>query len=99
MTWEQKVQAMKALGFVHLGMNQPGSWWVHCPVERVDGILLEGGCGGFGASPQDAVEKCWAWLTDPRFHVRVGSTSGRPSRYVRWNGFMWQDVKREAASA
>lgn len=87
MTWEQQIQALKALGECSLKMRFPGDWYVSLlGVSRVEGAMLSGS-GTRGKNPEEAVENYWAWATDPHHHLRVS-----PSRNVTWNGFMWADV-------
>ena len=93
MAWEEKLAAFKALGDVHLEMRAPGDWYVADNIEIADNGLLIGEFGN-GETPQKAVEDHWQKLVvdlAPTMHLyaRVRCTYRR----VRWNGFMWADVK------
>jgi hypothetical protein len=92
MTWEQKIQAMQAIGDFSLRMRHPGNWYIGHSVSRKEGNLLSGGLIS-AKTPADAVEEYWLWLTDPKHYIVLREAGAR--RAVRWNGFMWQDVVEE----
>jgi hypothetical protein len=93
MDWEQKLEALKALGDCTLNMRKPGNWYVSQPgVEIKEGDILSGAYGN-GVSPEVAVCDHWqkrAQLSGDRYLVIGASRENR--RAVRWNGFMWADV-------
>lgn len=86
MTYEQKLQALQALGVsVKLHMRVPGDWYVSAPIERV-----EDGCMGSrlanGVSPEAAVHDYWAWATRHPTH-KVLCVGGK--RYTWCRGTRW----------
>lgn len=93
MTWEQKLQAAQSIGECSLKMRVPGNWYVsQSGVERKEGGCLSSGGGCNGATPEVAVDEFWNWLSDPKFYVVINAY-GETRRTVKWNGFMWQDVR------
>jgi len=92
MTWEQKLQALKALTPAHLEMRAPGDWFVN-PYGRevVVGDMLRGDYGN-GPSPQEAVEDDWRRIAESGATILLHRDGKR--RTVRWNGYMWEEVKR-----
>lgn len=96
-TWEQKLDALAALGRdIALKMRKPGDWYVeHVGVEMKEspdaGVLI--GAYGNGATPEEAVEDHWRQLAlcESPAMIVVNAYSGN-RRHVRWNGYMWQDV-------
>ena len=99
MTWEEKLAACAAIGHeIGLRMRKPGDWYVeHRGVEVKEGPMLASRYGN-GETPQLAVEDHWQQLTvlAPREYVVLDAGSGERRRAVRWNGFMWMDVKEAA---
>lgn len=93
MTWEQKLQACKALKEeISLKMRKPGDWYVSQGIECKDGPFLKSKYGN-GTTPQEAVENHWIELTvlQPDQYLVIGGN--KPDRRcVRWNGFMWEDI-------
>lgn len=96
MNWQQKALALRAIcapvnGFA-LHMRDIGDWYVHLSyVDRKEGGCLSSGLQR-GITPEDAINQCWDWATDPKFYLVIGEhKAGRHS--VKWNGFMWQDVE------
>jgi hypothetical protein len=94
MTWEQKLEAIIALGDdVSLRMRCPGNWHVdHRGVEIGDGHVLIGGCGN-GDTPEAAVLNHWDHLTQLKagqYLVKNAMSSDR--RHYRWNGYRWADL-------
>lgn len=96
MNWQHKALAIQALtgpfGF-SISMRKLGDWYVsHKYVSR-----KEGGCLSHspqnGKDPEDAVNQCWEWMTDPKFYMVKYEDAKR--RAVKWNGFMWEDVNEE----
>ena len=100
MTWEEKLHALDLLaGVGSLHMRVPGDWLCSHSLDIKDRSLLVGGCGN-GKTPQEAVEDQWARLTErlEPYQYIVIDRSGGPRRSVRWNGFMWADVKETEAA-
>jgi hypothetical protein len=98
MNWEQKCMAIQALtgffGFA-LSIRKEGDWYVsYSGLERCEGSCLSSGCCN-GKTPQEAVEACWKWATNPHYYMVVHAYDPN-RRAVRWNGFMWEDVDEEA---
>jgi hypothetical protein len=78
--------------------RKPGDWYVNQDVEVKDGGILIGTYGN-GATPEEAIEDHWRVLTEiPRGHYLVVRAFDNLRRAVRWNGFMWEDVKESAAA-
>lgn len=95
MTWEQKLQAIQALGDTSLRMRHVGNWHVMVNNVSVKSGSLIRSSGGNGRSPEEAVEAQWKTLTgiaDDEFVVVRPIASDAPERRLRWNGFMWADV-------
>lgn len=93
LTWEQKLQALQALGPCALRMRRPGDWYVDTSISVKDGPML---CGriGSGSSPTDAVLSQWERVTA----LKAGEylVIYNPIRAaVKWNGFMWAHVDEE----
>jgi hypothetical protein len=86
MTWEQKLQALQALGDTSLRMRKPGDWYVN----TVANIKGDGGYGN-GATPEAAVEDHWKKFAESGATVVVDAYSPSRREY-RWNGFMWEVV-------
>lgn len=93
MTWEEKFQALAAIGNISLHMRKPGDWYV-----RHDASLcwsqFKGGPYGNGTTPQEAVENHWEIFTTlkaPGYSElrAVLASVGGQKKEVRWNGFMW----------
>lgn len=97
MTWEQQLEACKAIGDVSLRMRKPGNWYVeHRGVNVKTGPVLEGRYGN-GVGPMEAVLDHWSKLTALlTTEYIVLSPVGPNRRAVIWNGFMWQDVDEKA---
>jgi hypothetical protein len=97
MDWQQKALAMMALvGWynfsIKLRSNQ--SWYIqHTGVERKEDARLSGGVQS-GKTPEEAVNQCWEWMTDPAYYMVIGAGSEN-RKAKRWNGFMWEDVVEE----
>lgn len=99
MTFEQKVQAIIALvGPFNFAIRcrESGSWYVE------DGSL-EIAQGGLVSptesadSPYAAVHEHWEKLTKlTSDDYLVLDAMGKNRRAVRWNGFMWADVREES---
>lgn len=93
MDWEQKFDALSALGNTWLAKDVHGNWYVHQSyVEVSDGAFLHSETGR-GLTPQEAVEQHWDnHVTNlPLCNtIRIGLSDNR--RDVRWNGYMWVDV-------
>ena len=97
MDWQQKAAAIQALaGWQNfaLKMRGPENWYVqHSGLEQKEGGLLSDG-PQHGKTPEDAVNQCWDWMTDPEYYL-VWSTYRDSRRAVRWDGFMWENVNEE----
>lgn len=94
MDWKQKAQALLALTGAFnfaLILRDNGSWYVNLRgVERKEGGCLLSGCQN-GSSPQEAIEQCWDWATDPKFYMVKNACLPECKAY-KWVGFMWQEV-------
>lgn len=94
MTTQQKALAMLSLvgwtGF-DLKLREDGTWYVSLNADIRDGGCLVG-ITTAQPTPEAAIEKTWAMLTNigPEQYV-VAKPNGK-RRAVRWNGFMWADV-------
>lgn len=97
MTFEQKIQALTAIGDLALRMRHPGNWYVdqdHVEMKPTpDASILESSYGN-GATPEAAVLDHWAKLTRPSPWVVVCRAMAEDRRLLRWNGFMWADVTK-----
>lgn len=92
MTWEQKLAALNALCEHTLKMRSPGDWYVCAPIEIVDKNVLIGSFGN-GSHPEEAVRNHWEIYTSKlESHQYIVARKYDKSVYVRWNGFMWEDV-------
>lgn len=95
MTWEEKLAALNALSETVLTMREPGKW--HCSVRsaEIGGDSVLQSIGGRGQSPEEAVLNAWAMATEwkpPKRYIALNAYSdGR--RQVKWNGYMWVEVK------
>lgn len=90
MTWEQKLEALKALTPTHLEMRSPGDWYVSAYARFVTDGAFQRSAYGNGASPEEAVESDWSQLVDvipSNALIVVGD------KRVRWNGFMWKGAQ------
>lgn len=96
LTWKQKAFAIQSLvgwGKFALKLRDDSSWYTQHGIERVEKSVLSSGCES-GETPEDAINQLWSWATDLNYHLVVGAfTSERKA--VRWNGFMWENVKEE----
>lgn len=94
MTWEQKFEAIQALGSACLRMRSPGDWYVsQSGVEVRRGPFLESRYGN-GVTPQAAVSDHWDKLTTLDLagdEVIVLDAMRDTRRHVRWNGYRWVD--------
>lgn len=96
MTWEQEFMALQALlifsGSAALHMRHPGDWYVGLPgVNKREKHVTSSGGGHSGKTPEDAVNKAFAWAIDPKFPLEINGPAGK--RLVKWNGFMWADAE------
>ncbi len=92
MNWEQKLAALNAIAETSLRMRAPGDWYVSAHPRGVVGDGFERGTYGNGVTPEAAVNNDWKQLVDELpvdLSIRI-----RGDRQVRWNGFMWQDVRK-----
>lgn len=96
MNWQQKALAIQALakyGDFSLKMRSEGNWYVSAQgVNRKEGAILSGS-GISAGTPELAVVEYWKWATDPAYYL-VKFEDGKRCA-VKWNGFMWEDVKEE----
>lgn len=91
--------ALDALAEIEVKIRKPGDWYVSQNVEIKDGSMLRSVCGS-GSTPQEAIENHWHDVTDdlgPRY--LVVHACGNDRRAVRWNGFMWAEVREPKAAA
>lgn len=96
MTWEQKLEALQALGQISLEMSRPGDWYLSYTFERKEGDLLSSECVSNAKTPEEAVNQCWEWATDENFYIVIDAH--RETREaVAWNGYRWARVHEEAA--
>jgi hypothetical protein len=97
MDWKQKAQALMDLSGsfnFSLHLREEGSWFVCLSrVERKEGGCLAGGCQN-GITPEEAIEQCWDWATDPRLYLVRDACSPERKAY-KWTGFMWKEVTEE----
>jgi len=100
MTWEEKFEAIKAIGSACLRMRKPGDWYVSQPDVAVKvGAMLESRYGN-GATPEAAVLDHWQQLTsiDLANEVVVLDAMRDTRRHVWWNGYRWVDQPIEACA-
>mgnify|MGYP001558321272 CR=1 FL=1 len=89
MTWEEKFEAIKALGEAHVDMRSPGDWYVDSQMYvGGDGMLT--GVYGNGASPQEAIEAHWKMYSALPHDRYVVTGYGADRKHHRWNGYMWR---------
>ena len=98
MDWQQKLEALQALGDCALRMRSPDDWYVSQNSTELkmhaDDYCL-GGKYGNGHSPEEAVEDHWRVLVDdlpPEAMIIIHAMSRERRRQVRWSGYMWKDV-------
>ena len=93
MSWEEKFEAILALGEASLKMRVPGDWYVHQPdVEVSDGTVI-GPRSGTGRTPELAVLDYWKNLTAlTETEVVVIDAFRENRKHVRWNGYRWVDL-------
>ena len=93
MTWEQKLQALQALGYMSLKMRKPGDWYlspehasVHFYHAGMESLFI-----GNGRTPEAAVTDLWQQVVglEPG-HLISKHTHDKPDDYFRWNEFMWE---------
>lgn len=97
MDWEQKFQALQALlifkGDASLHMRKPKDWYMRLPGVNIKRKHTETSVGESGRDPEEAVTKTWITLTSSLpLDARLSIDAGNGKRFVRWNGFMWEDV-------
>lgn len=92
MNYEQKLQALNAIGECKILMRSPGNWYVSQSTEVKNNGMLEGRYGN-GATPERAIEDHWESLTTLAPHEYIVIHAGGNRKAVKWNGFMWEDVK------
>lgn len=96
MTWEQKLQAMNALGPVDVRMRKPRDWYTTQGRVDIGGDGMLSSVGGCGETPELAVEARWEAMTvlPPGKYIVVAAGSD-DRKHVLWNGFMWEELPRE----
>ena len=96
MNYEEKLEALNALAECSLKMRKPGDWYVSQSVEVKNGGMLEGRYGN-GETPELAIHNHWSELTEllKAGEYLVIKAYGDNRKAVKWNGFMWQDVKED----
>jgi hypothetical protein len=95
MDWQVKLATIQALSSsVSLHMRKPEDWYVHSSgLEIKLGATLRSPYGD-GKTPEMAVNALWDQLTglsEDQYIVLNAYQTNR--RAIRWNGWMWQDVK------
>lgn len=92
--YAEMMAALNAIGRCGVYMRARDDWYVHQAGVEIGGNGLLSSVSVSGATPINAIEKYWAKLTnlDPGLHVVIGAMR-EDRRAVRWNGFMWDDVK------
>ena len=91
MTWEEKLDALSALGDCNIKMRKPGDWYVSQSTEIGGNGMLEGDYGN-GKTPIEAIEDHWSKLVDnlpSDRHIRAYDNK----RY-RWSGYMWKEASK-----
>lgn len=88
MTWEEKFEALKALGNTSLRMRKPGHWYVEPGGRCIRDGPLGDGAYGEGSTPQAAIEDDWSKIAEGGELIEC-SPWGGPKQLVRWNGYMW----------
>jgi hypothetical protein len=96
MDWEEKLKALRELTDTQLVMRDNGNWYVSAYARETGGDGLLHGSYGEGRSPEEAVNDDWRRLVDqlPINLYIVINAYGKNRRQVRWNGHMWEDIKR-----
>lgn len=98
--WNEKAAALASLASLAIHYrDDPVHWYVrHEGVEIKDKRMLRTP-GGFGDTPQAAIEDHWRELTDLASHEYVVVDAyGGHRRAVRWTGHFWKDVVEEETS-
>ena len=97
MNTREKALALNALSRFSLELDCDNRWFVSHPRVDIKEIEHPGGIWsvtGRGDTPEDAIEDHWCKLTAPgQNHCIVVNALCDNRRRVRWNGFMWEDVK------
>lgn len=95
MNYEEKLQALNALGECRLLMRNPGDWYVSQSTKIKNKTVLEERYGN-GSTPELAILDHWLQLTELASHEYI-VISPYTDRYkaVKWNGFMWADIKED----
>lgn len=99
MNYEQQLEALNALARCSLLMRRPGDWYVNQRVDVKNGPMLEGRYGN-GTTPMEAVANHWKVLTEleGEQYLVCDAYDSEKRRGVRWNGFMWAEVKESSGS-
>ena len=92
MTWEQKLEALKALAPTEVRMRKPGDWYATNNAE-IGGNGFLRGVPGNGTCPQTAVEALWFELTELAFGQYLVVHAGPGDRsHWKWNGYRWEQL-------
>jgi len=95
MTYEEKLAALNSIAECSILMRKPGDWYVSQSADIKSKSMLEGRYGN-GKNPEDAINAHWAEMTEllkAHEYVVIDPYTGR--RAIKWNGFMWKDIKEE----
>ncbi|HXE83681.1 MAG TPA: hypothetical protein VN513_10180 [Gemmatimonadales bacterium] len=96
MTWEEKFEAINALGEAVLKMRAPGDWHVYQPGVDISNRVVIGSRYGSGRTPEAAVQEHWTGLTELRATEVIVINAFRDNRrHLRWNGYRWVDLPVE----
>ena len=98
MDFQQKAAALNALSEITIKCRGATDWYVSQRVRIIEGPMVK--CvSGNGTTPEAAVLDHWEELVDnlnSDEYLAVDALSEH-RRVVRWNGFMWADVKEPEA--
>lgn len=93
MDWQQKFIALKAIDpNIALLCRAYGNWYLHFSPEIGKPSVLESPTQR-GGDPSEAVDEAWDEYSTADRVVLNAHTETR--RTVKWNGFMWEDVKEQ----
>jgi len=97
LTWDGRVQALQAIGFVSLYMEKPFDWRVHhenvAILDDEDELVPQ----GRSTNPYGAVDDHWRQLTATSPILVI--IRDRNRALVRWNGTGWVEVNEARAAA
>jgi hypothetical protein len=101
LNYEQKLQALQALGEVTIHMREPGDWYAYLPGAELGGNGMLLGTSGNGATPQVAINDYWEQMTNikpPYKYIVLAAYNDAKRKHVVWNGFMWKELPIEATA-